>query len=177
MPALDRTSSFLLIIDIQQKLMPAITGADRVIANASKLIAASAELAIPAIATEQYPQGLGATVPGLLHEGMPVLSKTTFDGTRSADISDELPADKRLVVAGCEAHVCVLQTVLGLLKSGREVVVVRDAIGSRVDENRVAACERMARHGAEMVTTEMAIFEWLGDARDPAFKPVMALIK
>jgi nicotinamidase-related amidase len=82
-----------------------------------------------------------------------------------------------VVVAGCEAHVCVLQTVLGLIDSGRRVFVVQDAIGSRRAENKEAAVRRMERHGAEIVTTEMVVFEWLGSAEHPRFREAVALIK
>lgn len=83
----------------------------------------------------------------------------------------------RLVVAGCEAHVCILQTVLGLIDSGRRVFVVRDARGARRAENNEAALHRMYRHGAEIVTTEMVLFEWLGTAEHPQFHQAIALVK
>jgi nicotinamidase-related amidase len=89
-----------------------------------------------------------------------------------------LPKDRPdILVAGCEAHICVLQTVLGLIDGGHEVYVAQDAIGSRRSESKEAAIERMRRHGAEIVTTEMAIFEWLGTAADPNFRKVAALLK
>jgi nicotinamidase-related amidase len=81
------------------------------------------------------------------------------------------------VVAGCEAHVCVLQTVLGLLDAGRKVYVVRDALGSRQPESKETAIRRMERHGAEIVTTEMVVFEWLESAEHPRFRDAIALIK
>ena len=88
-----------------------------------------------------------------------------------------LAGDTALVVCGCEAHVCVLQTVLGLRATGRQVFVVADAVGSRIEANRKAGLARMQAHGAEIVTTEMVIFEWLGSAAHPAFKTLMPLIK
>jgi nicotinamidase-related amidase len=81
------------------------------------------------------------------------------------------------VVAGCEAHVCVLQTVLGLLDAGRKVYIARDALGSRHAENKETAIRRMERHGAEIVTTEMVVFEWLESAEHPRFREAIALIK
>ena len=86
-------------------------------------------------------------------------------------------ARPQLVLAGCEAHICVLQTALGLIDAGHEVIVVEDAVGSRRPENRLAALQRLARHGAEIVTTEMVIFEWLGAATNPAFKSALAIVK
>jgi len=88
-----------------------------------------------------------------------------------------LPADRHIVVAGCEAHVCVLQTVLGLLGAGRKVYLVRDALGSRQAESKETAIHRMERHGAEIVTTEMVVFEWLESAEHPRFREAIALIK
>ncbi|MDA3857540.1 MAG: isochorismatase family protein, partial [Roseovarius sp.] len=85
--------------------------------------------------------------------------------------------DADLVVIGCEAHVCLLQTVLGLLSAGRKVYVVADAIGSRMVESRCTALGRMERHGAEIVTTEMVVFEWLSSAEHPEFREMLKLIK
>ena len=81
------------------------------------------------------------------------------------------------MLAGCESHVCVLQTALGLLRAGRRVVVVQDAVGSRQAASVRAALDRLARHGADLVTTEMALFEWLGTAEHPRFREAVALIK
>ncbi|MDQ0314463.1 isochorismatase family protein [Amorphus orientalis] len=177
MPALEAQTSTLLIIDLQQRLMPAIADSGRVVANARRLIAAARLLDVPISATEQYPEGLGGTVPGLLDADVPVYSKTTFDSMKTPSIAEAIRPEGRYVVAGCEAHVCVLQTVLGLLAHGCDVAVVQDAIGSRIEDNRKAACRRMERHGAEPVTTEMVLFEWLGDSRNPRFREAMKLIK
>jgi isochorismate hydrolase len=100
----------------------------------------------------------------------------TFDATLAPGFSDALPPGT-VVVAGCEAHVCVLQTVLGLLAQGRRVAVAADAVGSRKDGSREAALARMAAHGAEVVTAEMAVFEWLGTAEHPRFREVLALVR
>jgi isochorismate hydrolase len=101
----------------------------------------------------------------------------TFDATATPEVLQHLPPDRTPVVAGCEAHVCVLQTVLGLLALGRPVTVVADAIASRRSESRAGALDRLSRHGAEIVTTEMAIFEWLGSASHPRFKDALALLR
>ena len=100
-----------------------------------------------------------------------------FDATTAADFPPATFERPQLVVVGCEAHICVLQTVLGLLASGREVFVVRDAIGSRRAESKEAALARMAHHGAEIVTTEMVVFEWLQTAEHPRFRDAAALIR
>ncbi len=101
----------------------------------------------------------------------------TFDACRSPEFLLRAPADRTMIIAGCEAHVCVLQTALGLIDRGRRVCVARDAIGSRRAESKEAAIARMARHGVEIVTVEMVVFEWLGTAEDPHFREAAALIR
>jgi nicotinamidase-related amidase len=177
MPIVDAANSLLLVVDFQARLMPAIAGGEAAIGQANRLLAAARLLGIPVAYTEQNPRGLGGTVEALAaRDDEPVFAKMTFDAWRSAELRD-VAGERDLVVMGCEAHVCVLQTVLGALGSGRRVTVVRDAIGSRREESRTAALERMARHGADLVTTEMVIFEWLGTAEHAAFKPAIALVK
>jgi nicotinamidase-related amidase len=179
MPTLDRRRSILCLIDFQEKLMRAIDGGEDVVANAGRLLAAAEILELPMITTEQNPKGLGPTVPELARpEGAhPLVAKMGFDACDAPGVVDALPAGHHIVVAGCEAHVCVLQTALGLLDRSRRVYIVADAIGSRRPENKAAALQRLDRAGAEIVTTEMVIFEWLRSAEDPAFKAVMALVK
>jgi nicotinamidase-related amidase len=179
MPILDRTRSVLCLIDLQEKLMRAIDGADEVVANAGRLLSAAEELGVPVVSTEQNPEGLGPTVAELARPDgdHPVVAKMTFDSCRAGGVMDALPAGHHLVLAGCEAHVCVLQTALGLLERSRRVYVVADAVGSRNPDNKQAALRRLERAGAEIVTTEMVVFEWLGSAEDPSFKSVIALVK
>ena len=181
MTAIARKASALLLIDFQTRLMPAIAEAENVIANAQRLLAAAQLLEIPVLLTEQNPTGLGRTVPALLSRtesaGSPIFAKQSFDAGRAPGFFEHLPARPEIVLAGCEAHVCVLQTALGLMAAGRWVHVVQDAIGSRRPESKVAALERLARRGAEIVTTEMVLFEWLESAEHPRFREVMALIE
>ena len=168
----------LLVIDFQARLMPVIDDAAVALANARRLRDAAALFEVPVLYTEQNPKGLGPTVPEVAPgNATPVLEKATFDATRAAGFSGLLPPRDDIVVTGCEAHVCVLQTVLGLIDQGKRVFVVADAIGSRKPENKAAALARMARHGAEIVTTEMVVFEWLGSAEHPRFREAVALIK
>lgn len=174
----DPARSVLLVVDFQSRLMPAIAGGEAAVANAKRLLGAAKLLEVPVIYTEQNPRGLGGTVAEIVPEApAKVVTKMTFDGWRVADLREAAPPSAEFVVTGCEAHVCVLQTVLGLLEAGREVKVVRDAIGSRRPESKEAALDRMQRHGAEIVTTEMVAFEWLGTAEHPRFRDVVALIK
>ena len=177
MLTIEARSSILLVIDIQSRLLPAIHEGGRVIENAKRLIAAAGLLDVPVQFTEQNAQGLGPTVAELAPEPAQVAHKRTFDAVRAPGFIDRVLDGRALVVAGCEAHVCVLQTVLGLIGHGRKVYVVRDAIGSRAEENKETAIRRMERLGAEIVTTEMVVFEWLESAEHPRFRKVVSLIK
>lgn len=169
---------FVLLVDLQARLMPAIAGGDTVIANALKLARTAHILGIPVLATEQNPGGLGANVAPIKDACSATLEKMHFDATREAAWPSFAPKGlKQVVVAGCEAHVCVLQTAMGLLSKGYQVRLVADAVGSRLAANREAALARAARHGAEIVTTEMVAFEWLATCEHPHFKPVLAALK
>jgi nicotinamidase-related amidase len=177
MPILSRDTSVLLVIDLQERLMPAIDGGAAVLANARRLIEAARLMGVPVVFTEQNPGKLGPTVPGLIAGTEPVVAKMTFDALGAAHFGEEIPPGRTVVAIGCEAHVCVLQTVLGLRASGRRVAVVRDAVGSRRAESKAAALERMDRHGAEIVTAEMPIFEWLESCEHPHFREALALVR
>lgn len=177
MPVIDRDRSLLLMIDFQARLMPAIHKSAAVIANAHRLRDAAELFELPVLYTEQNAKGLGGTVPALAPPPDLVAHKMSFDACRAPGFLDRLPPGRDLVVAGCEAHVCVLQTVLGLLAAGRRVFVVTDAVGARRPESRAAALQRMERHGAEPVTTEMVVFEWLQDCTHPRFREAIALIR
>lgn len=194
----------LVLVDYQQRLVPAIHGGAEVVANAVRLARIAQMLAVPLWATEQNPAGLGGTAAELqpLVAGR-VLAKMAFCGAevllprlrpaaRAAQgggnarslpkhlqkaVPAPAPGREAIVLAGCETHVCLLQTALGLLEEEFEVWVVTDACGSRTERNRDAAFDRLAGAGAELVTTEMVAFEWLQDAGHPRFKDVLALVK
>ncbi len=177
MPIINVQRSTLLVIDCQARLMPAIDEGAVIIANARRLVEAAALFGVPALFTEQNPKGLGATVPQLAADEKRVFAKMSFDAGRAPGFPDRLADGHALIVTGVEAHVCVLQTALGLAERGRRVLVVRDAIGSRRAESKDAALRRMERNGVEIVTTEMVVFEWLGSAENPHFRQAVALIK
>lgn len=148
------------------------------VARAVRLAEAARLLGVPVRATEQYPAGLGPTVAALAPYPQAVLAKTAFSAVDAPDFPGLLPAGAgQIIVAGCEAHVCVLQTVLGLLGSGHRVGVAGDVIGSRDPADREAAIARARQHGAEIVTSEMVVFEWLRDSRHPKFRQVQKLLK
>jgi nicotinamidase-related amidase len=170
--------SVLLLIDLQERLMPAIRDGDVVVARAVRLAEAARLLDVPVLVTEQYPAGLGPTVPPLAAYPQAVLPKTTFSAAEDPALTALLPAGPgEIIVAGCEAHVCVLQTVLGLISQGHRVVLASDAVGSRDPADHAVALDRARHHGAEIVTSEMVLFEWLRDSRHPKFREVQKLLK
>lgn len=174
MSAADTT---LILIDLQARLMPAIERGEVVLGRCAVLARAARILGIPVVATEQNPNGLGPTVPALAGLVERTVAKTSFDGAADGLVDAIPPSRRRLVVAGCETHVCVLQTVLGLRARGFDVALAADAAGSRRAEDRAAAIERMRRHGAEIVTSEMAVFEWLRRSDHPNFRELLALVR
>jgi nicotinamidase-related amidase len=175
---LQRADSVLLFIDLQARLMPAIDGGDAVVAKALFLAETAHRLGVPILATEQNPLGLGPTVPELATFAQEPFAKRHFSATREAGFFDRMPEGRKtIIVAGAETHVCVLQTVLGLRERSYGVAVVADAVGSRYPADRDAGLRRMAEHGAEIVSAEMAAFEWLDTCDDPEFRAVIGLVK
>ncbi len=178
MLTIDRDTSTLLIVDFQARLMPAIEGGMAAVANARRLLQAAGLLGVPILFTEQNAGGLGPSVLELAtYAAGNVAHKMSFDACREAGFLARLGERGSVVVAGCETHVCVMQTVLGLIDAGRQVYLVRDAVGSRRAESKETAIRRMECHGVEIVTTEMVLFEWLGSAAHSRFREVLALVK
>ncbi|UOD51314.1 isochorismatase family protein [Orrella daihaiensis] len=175
---LSAAHSVLLIVDMQASLMPVIDQGDLRIAAAKRLADAAKLLNIPVLATEHLADKLGHTVEPLLSDLQAVCNKTHFDGTKEDHFEAFMPPGRsQVVVCGAEAHVCVMQTALGVLQSGREVWMASDACGSRHDEDRVLGLGRLANAGAELVSSEMVMFEWLVHADHPKFRDVLAVIK
>jgi len=173
--------SVLVVVDVQERLAPAVHAADRVIRNVGILLDSAKRLAIPVLASEQYPRGLGVTVPAVRERlsDDAVVEKIHFSSTGEPGFMQRLDAFGRdqIVLTGMEAHVCVLQTALGLRAMGRKVYIVADATSSRTPGNAELGIERMRENGVEIVTTEMVVFEWLQRAGTPEFKALSALIK
>jgi nicotinamidase-related amidase len=168
----------VLLIDLQERLVPAIADGDAMVARAARLAEAASLLDVPVLATEQYPRGLGPTVAPLAAYPAATLAKTAFSAADAPGFDGLVPAGTReIIIAGCEAHVCVLQTVLGLLGSRHRVILAADAIGSRDPADKALAVDRARQHGAEIVSTEMVLFEWLRDASHPSFRAVQKLLK
>jgi len=179
---IDAGRSLLLVIDFQQRLMPAIDDADAVLRNASILAQAAQALSVPTLATEQYPAGLGRTAPGLAALCGARVEKTTFGACGTPAFLQALHrlspcSAPTLLLSGCEAHVCVLQTALQLHAQGFDVRLVVDAVGSRRAVSKHTALERMRAAGIGLVSTEMVLFEWLRDAKHPQFRDLSRLIK
>lgn len=178
---IDRATSCLLLVDVQERLAPAMAGRDAMERNVAVLLRAANRLGVPVLASEQYPKGLGRTVPAVaaLLGDAAVVEKTEFSCVRNGAWLERLNglARRQAVVCGSETHVCVLQTCLDLVERGTEVFVVGDAVASRAVGNRDLALARLAAAGATVVSTEMAVFEWLREADTPQFRELSALIK
>ncbi len=166
----------LLIIDVQEKLLNAIFNPEIVKKNA-EIMAKSAEiLELPIFITEQYPKGLGSTV--ILVNGK-VYEKTSFNAVEDKNLLQELRDSgcKQVIVFGIETHICVHQTVAGLIENGFEVTVISDACGSRFEEHYKAGLDCMKHNGAQIKPAEMVLFELLKSAKHPKFKEIQSLIK
>ncbi len=177
---LSRNDSRLLVIDLQERLVPAIDGGDDVVANSAKLVKAAGVLGIPVSATEQYPKGLGPTVEPLAGLLPTPAEKIEFSCLNSLGWNSEGSEPEgrfKVVVAGVEAHVCVQQTVIDLLAHGFRVYVAADAVGSRLPVDREFALQRMALSGAVLTTTEAIMFEWCERAGGDEFKEISRLVK
>ena len=195
---LDHEECQLVLVDYQARLMPAIHDAEAVLRNAMRLAQLAQLFEVPAWGTEQNPTRLGENPGELKALCRRTLAKMHFGGCADGLVDllrpaprqggnarslpkhlQKAPAAERgtIVLAGCEAHVCLLQTALGLIEEEFDLWVVTDACSSRTERNRDAAYDRLAAAGAELVTTEMVAFEWLRTAEHPMFKQVQALIK
>lgn len=201
---LDADDCQLLLVDYQPRLFKALHQCDEVLARALLLAKVAKILGVPAWGTEQNPRALGDLVPELKSLLQGSFAKSTFDATQSGLVEalrppappqrqggnarslprhlqkpqqPAAPSRNTIVLAGVEAHICLLQTALGLLEQEFEVWVVTDACTSRRERDRDAAFDRLAGNGIELVTSEMVIYEWLGDAEHPDFREVLQLVK
>jgi nicotinamidase-related amidase len=197
---LELDESQLVLVDYQERLMPSIHEREAVLANAMRLGRVARALEVPVWGTEENPEGLGgnpaelkalcrktldkmhfsACADGLMELLRPAARQQQAGNARSLPKHlQKAPAPERnsIVLAGCETHVCLMQTALDLLDQEFEVWIVTDACGSRTERSRDAAFDRLAGAGAELVTTEMVAFEWLRTAEHPLFREVLSLIK
>ena len=178
---LSTEKTVLLIIDIQEKLARVMAERESMVVNLQKLIKGAKVLGLPVLLTEQYPQGLGATIPEVitLLSGIKPLVKMSFSCCDDANFLEKLKSLKRkqVLVAGIEAHVCVYQTASALLSMGCEVQVVADSVSSRALENKKIAIHKMRDMGISITSTEIALFELLKTAENKNFKDISLIVK
>ncbi|MDM5127825.1 hydrolase [Aeromonas salmonicida] len=178
---LTASTTGLLVVDIQGKLARLVEESSALIANSARLVQGAQALGLPVVWLEQNPDKLGPTVPELqpLQSCAPVLTKFSFGALGEPAVAAALAriGRRHWLVCGIEAHICVYQTVLGLLGSGADVSLVVDAVSSRSAANRDLAIAQLATRGARLTSVEMCLYELLGDCRHPAFRPLLALIK
>lgn len=181
---LEPLTSSLILIDEQEKLMPVIYNQEQVIKNSITLIKAADHLSVPIVITEQYSSGLGLTVNEISDAAQgaaQIIDKTSFSAMKDGTFKDYISELANLgrtsfVIAGCEAHICVLQTAIDLKDAGFDVFFVTDAVGSRTEPSVQVARERLTAHGVKLVTTEMVLFEWIERYDSKAFKELRELI-
>jgi nicotinamidase-related amidase len=178
---LHRDSTALLVVDIQSRLAPAMHQSEAAIQANSALIQAARRLEIPIFASEHCAERIGPTVPDLraLLRDEEILHKRHFSCADDAAIMQTLKrlGKSQIVVTGMEAHVCVMQTVLGLAEHGYKPFFVADAVASRHAQNKELAAHRLRHQGVPVISTEMALFEWMGHADHPAFRDILGLVK
>jgi nicotinamidase-related amidase len=178
---LDRTRAALAVIDVQEAFRPAVRDFDRVAHNTAVLVQGARALELPVLVTEQYPSGLGRTVPEVADHlaGVEPLEKVCFSAVEAGGFHAALAEGERdqVLLCGIESHVCVNQTAEDLLADGFEVHVAGDAVTSRTEENRDLGLHKMERAGAVLTSVETALFELLRAAGTPEFKQVQRLIR
>lgn len=180
---LTQENSLLLIIDIQSKLLAAMSPEHgQAVTRYSAILAEAADLLnIPVLITEQYPKGLGATDSAIiakLPQTAQTFSKTSFSCCQAAGFIQTLSSNQRqhIILTGMEAHICVLQTALDLQQQGYQISVVADAVCSRNSEHKFYALQRLQHQGITITNHESVLFEWLKDAAHPEFKRISALL-
>ena len=184
MTRLHRADAFLVVIDVQEKLMPVIDDHKNVALNIDRLVRGCRILDVPPLLTEQYTKGLGPTIPSIKRafeetSGYEPIEKNCFSACACAEFVTELRLlqKKQAIVCGIETHVCVYQTVIELLANGYEVTIVADAVGSRAASNKDLAIRRMVSEGAKLSSTEMAMFELLVTSGTDEFREIWKLIR
>lgn len=178
---LRRDDAIVVAVDMQEKLVPAIAGAADIVRGCRRMIRAADVLGVPVVFTEQYPRGLGATVPELaeLFNGRQPIQKTEFGCYACDEFAEAMRQAGRsqVLLCGIEAHICVFQTGLQALERGATVYVLEDAVGARTQEAHDIGLARLRLAGAVPSHTEMAIYELLGAAATPDFRAVLPIIK
>ena len=177
---LDRSRAALVVVDVQEAFRPAVLDFEQVARNVATMVRAARILELPTLVTEQYPKGLGHTVPEVTeHLEVTPIEKVCFSAVDAEGFPSALHAANRdqVLLCGIESHVCVNQTAEDLIADGAEVHVAQDAVTSRTAENRALGLHKMERSGAMVTSVETALFELLREAGTPEFKEVQALVK
>lgn len=178
---LNKDETLLLIIDIQEKLSSIMKHKKQVIDNTLILLEASKEMNMPVIITEQYPKGIGATVPEIklkIDSDVEIFEKTSFTGyTNEVKLALEATGREKVIITGMETHVCILQTTRDLIDNGYEVFIAKDAVCSRTKDNFLNGLELMKDMGAVITNTETIVFDLLKVSGTPEFKVLSKLIK
>lgn len=178
---LTTANTVLVIVDVQGKLARLMADSETLFGNLQRMVRGAQALELPILWMEQIPEKLGPTIPELadLLPGLQPISKTSFSCAGNAQFNSALAQSgrKQVLLVGIEAHVCVYQTALDLVAAGYEVAAVEDAIGSRIASNKDVGVRKMLAHGVTLSSTEMALFELMGDAGHPAFRDIQALLK
>lgn len=169
--------STLILIDLQDRLMPSIYQGDEVLKQCIKIAKIATLLNIPIVGTEQSPQSLGHNAETISHFCQTTVAKEHFDACQNGLINALSKNREHLIIAGCETHVCVMQTALELLRQNFKVSILVDAIGSRRALDRDIALHRLGSAGASLLTVEMLAFEWLDSASNDSFKAALEMIK
>ena len=175
------SDSALAVIDMQERLVPAMQAPARTLRNTRLLLTAAQEMQVPVLLTEQYPEGLGRTMPEILAAAgdAPVLPKLHFSCLEDPGFASAFRTlgRRQAVIAGMEAHICVMQTAASLIEEGTQVFVVSDATASRTIDSERACIDRLQAIGAGIVTTEMVVYEWLGRAGTDSFRRLLKFIR
>ena len=176
-------NTVLVVVDVQERLVPAVPDRDSIVWNTRRLIDGAKLFDVPVVVTEQYPKGLGPTMPELtaaLPVNTPVMEKKSFSACLVPEFLNEIRRREsvcKILLTGMETHVCILQTALDLLSLGYEVHLAVDAVGSRFAGDRRIALRRLESSGALLTTTESVLFQWCRTADTPQFKAVSRLVR
>jgi len=180
---LDASNSLVLLIDIQEKLLPNINGHNELLSTSLKVVDVANALNIPIVVSEQYPKGLGSTVKSiklrLKESNFRLFEKTTFSCLGNSEIKNYLKQQKKnqIIVCGIEAHICVLQSIYDLLKINKNVFIVDEAVGSRYESSKKIGINRSIQIGASLINFEMYLFELIRDSKHQKFKQLSTLVK
>lgn len=172
---MDAQRSLLLVVDLQERLVPAIDGHQALLEQAAWLCRLAGMMSVPIVVSEQYPKGLGATVAPLqaLTGQAEYVEKLCFSAAAEQTLDGTVLSTRdQVVICGAETHVCVLQTAFGLQQAGKQVYVVEEAVGSRTARNKQLALARLRDQGVTIVSGEMVAFEWLQRAGTELFRQV-----